>query len=96
MDLPFLSDIPVLGPILFSLRPYVYLSIILVLILTYLIYRTRWGLRLRASGEKPAAAGTVGINVLRIRYQSLLYAGLICGLAGSYLPLRPRAASRWI
>lgn len=87
MDLPFLSDIPVFGPILFSLRPYVYLSILLVLVLTYLIYRTRWGLRLRASGEKPAAAGTVGINVLKIRYRALLYAGLICGLAGSYLPL---------
>ncbi|MCI0582218.1 MAG: ABC transporter permease [Chloroflexi bacterium] len=87
MELPFLSDLPVLGPLLFSLRPYVYLTIILVLVLTYLIYRTRWGLRLRASGEKPAAAGTVGINVLRIRYRALLLAGVICGLAGSYLPL---------
>jgi general nucleoside transport system permease protein len=87
MHLPFLSDIPVLGPILFSLRPYAYLSIVLVFVLTYLIYRTRWGLRLRASGEKPAAAGTVGINVIRIRYRALLYAGLICGIAGSYLPL---------
>jgi simple sugar transport system permease protein len=87
LEIPFLSGIPVLGPILFDVRPYVYLSIVLVLVLTYLIYRTRWGLRLRASGEKPAAAGTVGINVLRIRYQALLYAGLICGVAGSYLPL---------
>ena len=87
MQLPILSEIPVLGPLLFSLRPYVYLSIILVIVLTYMIYRTRWGLRLRASGEKPAAAGTVGINVLQIRYRALFYAGLICGLAGSYLPL---------
>jgi general nucleoside transport system permease protein len=87
MRLPFLSDLPVLGPILFSARPYVYVGIILVIVLTYLIFRTRWGLRLRASGEKPAAAGTVGINVVRIRYQALLYAGLICGLAGSYLSL---------
>jgi simple sugar transport system permease protein len=87
MQLPFLSDIPVLGPILFSLRPYVYVAVILVLFLTYMIYKTRWGLRLRASGEKPAAAGTVGINVVRIRYRALLFAGLICGLAGSYLPL---------
>lgn len=86
MEIPFLSGIPVVGPIFFDLRPYVYLSVILVLVLTYLIYRTRWGLRLRAAGEKPAAAGTVGINVLRIRYQALLYAGLICGIAGSYLP----------
>jgi ABC-type uncharacterized transport system permease subunit len=87
MRLPFLSDLPVFGPILFSARPYLYVGIILVIVLTYLIYRTRWGLRLRASGEKPAAAGTVGINVVRIRYQALLYAGLICGLAGSYLSL---------
>ncbi len=87
MQLPILSDLPVLGPILFSLRPYVYITIILMLALTYMLYRTRWGLRLRASGEKPAAAGTVGINVLRIRYRALLLAGLICGLAGSYLPL---------
>jgi simple sugar transport system permease protein len=87
MQLPLLSDLPVLGPILFSLRPYVYIAIVLMVVLTYFIYRTRWGLRLRASGEKPAAAGTVGINVLRIRYRALLMAGLICGLAGSYLPL---------
>lgn len=87
MELPFLADIPVIGPILFALRPYVYVALILVLILTFLIYRTRWGLRLRASGEKPAAAGTVGINVLRIRYRAMLVAGMICGLAGSYLPL---------
>ena len=85
--LPFLAEIPVLGPMLFSLRPYVYVGIVMVIILTYMIYRTRWGLRLRASGEKPAAAGTVGINVLQIRYRALLMAGLITGLAGSYLSL---------
>jgi ABC-type uncharacterized transport system permease subunit len=59
----------------------------MVAILTYMIYRTRWGLRLRAAGEKPAAAGTVGINVIRIRYRALFLAGLISGLAGSYLSL---------
>lgn len=85
--LPFLSDLPVLGPILFSAKPYVYVGYILVVVLTYMIYRTRWGLRLRASGEKPAAAGTVGINVLAIRYRAVIYAGLISGLAGSYLSL---------
>ena len=87
MRIPFLADIPVLGPMFFSFKPYVYLGVILVLVLTYMLFRTRWGLRLRASGEKPAAAGTVGINVLRIRYRALLLAGLISGLAGSYLPL---------
>lgn len=87
MKLPFLSDLPVVGPILFSAKPYVYVALIAVILLTYLLFRTRWGLRLRASGEKPAAAGTVGINVLAIRYRSLFLAGLICGLAGSYLSL---------
>ena len=85
--LPFLSDLPVLGPIFFSAKPYVYVGYVIVIVLTYMIYRTRWGLRLRASGEKPAAAGTVGINVLAIRYRALILAGLISGLAGSYLSL---------
>ena len=87
MRLPFLADIPVVGPILFSAKPYVYITYILVIALTYMLFRTRWGLRLRASREKPAAAGTVGINVIAIRYRALLIAGLICGLAGSYLSL---------
>lgn len=85
--IPILAEIPVLGPILFTSKPYVYVAIILVLVFTYLIYRTRWGLRLRASGEKPAAAGTVGINVLAIRYRALILAGLLAGLAGSYFSL---------
>jgi simple sugar transport system permease protein len=87
MRIPVLADIPVIGPILFEARPYVYVGYILVIILTYLLFRTRWGLRLRASGEKPAAAGTVGINVIAIRYRALFLAGLIAGLAGSYLSL---------
>jgi simple sugar transport system permease protein len=87
MLIPVLSDIPVLGPLLFASRPYVYIGYILVIVLTYMLFRTRWGLRLRASGEKPAAAGTVGINVLAIRYRALFLAGLIAGLAGSYLSL---------
>ncbi|HUQ44668.1 MAG TPA: ABC transporter permease [Candidatus Limnocylindria bacterium] len=87
MRLPLLSEIPVLGPILFSNRPYVYVVYFVVIALTYMLFRTRWGLRLRASGEKPQAAGTVGINVIAIRYRSLLLAGLICGLAGSYLSM---------
>ena len=87
MRLPLLADIPVIGPILFNARPYVYVGYILVAVLTYLLFRTRWGLRLRASGEKPAAAGTVGINVIAIRYRALFLAGLIAGLAGSYLSL---------
>ncbi len=85
--IPILADVPVLGPIFFSAKPYVYVMYALVAILTYLLFRTRWGLRLRASGEKPAAAGTVGIDVISIRYRSLFLAGLLAGLAGSYLSL---------
>jgi ABC-type uncharacterized transport system permease subunit len=53
----------------------------------YMLYRTRWGLRLRASGEKPSAAGTVGIDVIKIRYRAMLVAGLMAGIAGSSLSL---------
>ncbi len=84
---PLLAEIPVLGPILFAAKPYVYVMYALVAFLTYMLFRTRWGLRLRASGEKPAAAGTVGIDVISIRYRSLFLAGLLAGLAGSYLSL---------
>jgi simple sugar transport system permease protein len=85
--IPLLSDVPILGPIFFAAKPYVYLMYAMVAVLTYMLFRTRWGLRLRASGEKPQAAGTVGIDVLSIRYRALLLAGLISGLAGSYLSL---------
>lgn len=85
--LPVLADVPVLGPLLFSGTPYLYFTIAVMIFLTYMLFRTRWGLRLRASGEKPSAAGTVGIDVLRIRYQAMLLAGMLGGLAGSYLSL---------
>jgi general nucleoside transport system permease protein len=85
--LPVLSEIPVLGPLLFSGTPYLYFTIAVMGFLTYMLFRTKWGLRLRASGEKPSAAGTVGIDVLRIRYRAMLLAGMLGGLAGSYLSL---------
>ncbi len=87
IQIPFLSDIPVIGPILFSLSPYFYISVGLVLLFTYMIFRTRWGLRLRASGEQPNAAGTVGIDVVKLRYRAMLIAGLLAGFAGSYIAL---------
>ena len=87
IKIPILSEIPVLGPLLFSGTPYLYFTIAFMLFLTYMLFRTRWGLRLRASGEKPSAAGTVGIDVIKIRYRSMIMAGAIAGLAGSYLSL---------
>ena len=87
IQIPFLADIPVLGPILFSLSPFFYIAVGLVLFFTYMIYRTRWGLRLRAAGEQPNAAGTVGIDVVKLRYRAMLVAGLLAGFAGSYISL---------
>jgi simple sugar transport system permease protein len=87
ISIPILSHIPVLGPILFDGTPYLYFTLIVMVIFTYMLFRTRWGLRLRASGEKPSAAGTVGIDVIKIRYRSLFLAGILAGIAGSYLSL---------
>jgi len=87
VKVPLLSEIPVLGPILFSGSPYLYLAITVMIGFAYMLYRTRWGLRLRASGEKPSAAGTVGIDVIKIRYRALLIAGVMAGVAGSSLSL---------
>jgi simple sugar transport system permease protein len=85
--IPVLSEIPVLGPILFAGSPYLYLALAVMVAFAYMLFRTRWGLRLRASGEKPSAAGTVGIDVLKIRYRAMFIAGLMAGVAGSSLSL---------
>ena len=87
MRLPLLADIPVIGPILFNSTPYLYAAVIVMLVFTYMLYKTRWGLRLRACGEKPSAAGTVGIDVIKIRYRAMIIAGLMAGAAGSSLSL---------
>jgi general nucleoside transport system permease protein len=87
IQIPFLSEIPVIGPILFALSPFFYIAVGLVLFFTYMIYRTRWGLRLRAAGEQPNAAGTVGIDVIKLRYRAMLVTGLLAGFAGSYISL---------
>jgi len=85
--IPVLAEIPVVGPLFFSGTPYLYFTLAVMLFLTYMLFRTRWGLRLRASGEKPSAAGTVGIDVIKIRYRAMLLAGALAGIAGSYLSL---------
>jgi simple sugar transport system permease protein len=87
VKLPILGDIPVIGPILFNQTPYVYFTLLLMVAFTYMLFKTRWGLRLRASGEKPSAAGTVGIDVISIRYRAMLMAGLMAGIGGSALSL---------
>ncbi|MGB6059303.1 MAG: ABC transporter permease [Microthrixaceae bacterium] len=87
MKIPVLSQIPVLGTVLFRQNIFVYLMYILVPLLTWALVRTRWGLRIRSVGEHPKAADTVGINVLRVRYRSVIMGGAMAGLAGSFLSL---------
>ena len=82
---PVLSEIPIIGPALFTGPFFLFITYALIVLLQFAIYRTRWGLRLRAAGENPQAAGTVGIDVLRIRYLALAAGGAVAGLAGSYL-----------
>lgn len=84
---PLLSDIPVLGPILFKQDVLVYISIILALGFWFLLYRTSWGLTIRSAGENPAAADAVGISVSRVRYLCTIIGGIMAGLGGAYLSL---------
>ncbi|MCU1503376.1 MAG: transporter permease [Ilumatobacteraceae bacterium] len=79
-----LHSIPVIGPILFEQTVYVYVAWLLVFGLTWLLFRTRWGLRTRSVGEHPRAADTLGINVVRLRYRNVIIAGAIAGFGGSW------------
>ncbi len=87
VSIPLLSRIPVLGPILFKQNGLVYFSILLSLVLWYFLYRTQRGLELRAVGENPMAADSLGINVVRARYWTAIFGGALIGLAGAYLPM---------
>ncbi|HEY0187491.1 MAG TPA: ABC transporter permease [Cellulomonas sp.] len=82
---PVLSDIPVLGPILFRQLPLVYIAYLAVPVAAYLLYRTRSGLLLRATGETPEAVAAAGAPVLRIQWVGVLTAGGLAGLAGAFL-----------
>ena len=85
--IPLLADIPFIGPILFDQLPLVYLAFLLVPVVWFVLYRTTWGLKIRAVGEHPHAADTVGISVIKIRYMTLLFTGASSGLAGAFLSI---------
>lgn len=82
-----LARIPILGAAMFDHNALVYLTFILVPAVWYVIERTRYGLRLRACGEHPAAADALGLGVIAIRWQALLISGALTGLAGAFLTL---------
>jgi len=88
-----LSKIPFLGPVLFEGQNLiVYLTILLVPLLWYILYRTRIGITIRSVGESPATADSLGINVDRVRYMCVLLGGVLAGVAGGYLSVVYRPA----
>lgn len=86
-EVPLLSKIPFIGQILFNHNLFVYGVFILLGVLTVMLFHTRWGLRLRASGEHPKAADTLGINVNRTRYIATILGGMVAGFGGAYFTL---------
>ena len=82
---PLLSSIPVIGDIFFSHNILVYIAFLLVPVAWYVLFKTSWGLKVRAVGSYPRAADSMGINVNRTRYEALALGGALAGLAGAYL-----------
>lgn len=87
LPIPVLSEIPLIGPILFQQSFIVYLMYAVVALVWFGLYRTRWGLRLRAVGEHPQAADTVGIKVAATRYGAVLLGGAVAGMGGAFYTL---------
>ena len=87
MSIPVLSDIPILGPVLFENRLTVFLAFLAVPLLWYVLFRTSWGLRARAVGEYPMAADTMGIGVAATRFWWVVMGGALAGLGGAALTI---------
>ncbi|MGD2041933.1 MAG: ABC transporter permease [Anaerolineae bacterium] len=87
ISIPVLSEIPIVGPIFFENQPTVYIMFILLIVVNFVIFATPWGLRMRACGEHPRAADTVGVHVNRMRYVSVIIGGLVAGIGGAYFSL---------
>jgi simple sugar transport system permease protein len=85
--IPGLADIPVLGPILFNNNMFVYALFIFLILIQVMLFKTKWGLRIRSVGEHPKAADTLGINVFRTRYISVILGGMMAGFGGAYFTL---------
>ncbi len=83
ISIPLLDKIPIIGPLLFNQNIFVYLTIIILVAVQIGLFQTRWGLRVRAVGEHPQAADTVGINVNRVRYRNVILGGVVAGIGGA-------------
>lgn len=87
LPIPLLSDIPVIGNVFFRHTALTYMMYVIIVVLTIYLFKSRWGLRLRACGEHPRAAATVGINVRRTRVRNVLLGSALAGLGGAYLTI---------
>ena len=87
IKIPGLAEIPVIGPILFDSNIFLYITYFIIIVVQVALFHSRWGLRVRAVGEHPTAADTVGISVLWIRYRNVILGGLVAGIGGAYLTI---------
>lgn len=87
IKIPLLGDIPIIGPVFFDSTLFLYITYILIVAVQVGLFSTRWGLRVRAVGEHPAAADTVGISVRLTRYRNVILAGLVAGIGGAFLTI---------
>lgn len=87
IPIPGLSSIPFFGPILFSQNIFFYIMFLLLGVIHFGLFYTRWGLRLRSVGEHPRAADTLGINVFRTRYMAVLLGSMVAGIGGAYFTI---------
>ena len=85
--IPILSKIPIIGPIFFEQTIIVYMMYVIVVIIHIALFRSKWGLRMRAVGEHPTAAESVGINVNKVRFRNVILAGAVAGLGGAYFTI---------
>jgi len=84
IEIPVLSEIPILGPIIFSQNIISYITYVLVFIVGFILFKTSLGLTLRSCGEKPEAADVAGINVRKVRFLAVSVAGCLGGIGGAY------------
>ncbi len=87
VKIPFLSEVPILGPLLFRFDPLAYIAIFLVPIMWFILYKTSLGINIRSVGEDPATADALGVNVFAIRYLCTFIGGVLAGIGGAYLSI---------